>query len=694
VDVTDESPALSTLIVSEVSPWSSGNTAFAADWFEVTNLGDMPVDITGWKVDDNSNAVSNAVALRGVSSIAPGQSAVFIESDAAGTGDIALISAFATAWFGSATLPAGFLMGAYGGSGVGLSTGGDAVNLFDSAGNRVTGISFGVSTTGFTFDNAAAAGSPTLPLPAVSTLSVAGINGAFVAADGAGTGSPGTIAARARITEVSPWSSGNTDYAADWFEITNIGNTPVDLTGWKMDDNSNAFANAVALRSVTVIPAGKSAVFFEGEGSGSTDPLIAANFAAAWFGAAGLPAGFLLGAYSGSGVGLSTGGDAVNLFDAAGKRITGVSFGASTTGFTFDNAAGAGSEALPLPAISSLSIAGVNGAFLAADGMETGSPGTIEPNIPPVAGADSVATDEDTLVAFNVLQNDSDADGDILSVTGFTAPVHGTLVSNGDGSFTYTAGENFNGDDSFTYSITDGKGGNATGTVAISIAPVNDAPIVVTPGPQTTAEDVGIQVNGISVNDVDAAEGAGEIEVVLSVASGRLKVSDLVEGGVHGAQIQGNGTSRVVLRGPTAAVQATLAGGVGYTGKINFHGVDTLLVTANDLGHTGQGGALSGNGAIAIRVLSAAEQIAGLIDTVQEYYAEGLINRRVSLLLLRTLGLAQTATYFGLPKVAYAAIGIFRHEVGLFLSPALAQPLLVLTKPLLTSLEVGSSRRW
>ena len=47
-----------------------------------------------------------------------------------------------------------------------------------------------------------------------------------------------------------------------------------------------------------------------------------------------------VGNYSGAGIGLGTDGDAVNLFDAAGTRFTGVTFGASTTFFTFDNVAG------------------------------------------------------------------------------------------------------------------------------------------------------------------------------------------------------------------------------------------------------------------------------------------------------------------------------------------------------------------
>jgi uncharacterized protein YjiK len=188
-------PAVDTpsLIVSEVSPWSSGNSVYEADWFELTNTGDSAIDITGWKMDDNSNSFALAVDLRGVTTIAPGQSAIFLEGTASGSTDEAIIASFATVWFGSATLPVGFVIGTYGGSGVGLSTGGDAVNIFDATGNRVTGIDFGPSTTFLTFDNAAGLGSTSLPLPTVSTLSAVDVNGAFLSANGLETGSPGTI---------------------------------------------------------------------------------------------------------------------------------------------------------------------------------------------------------------------------------------------------------------------------------------------------------------------------------------------------------------------------------------------------------------------------------------------------------------------------------------------------------------------
>ena len=167
------------------------------------------------------------------------------------------------------------------------------------------------------------------------------------------------------ITEVAPWGSAST-YAADWFELTNTGTSNVDITGWKMDDNSNLFANAVALRGVTSIAAGQSVVFLEGTATGTTDATINANFLSAWFGSS-VPAGVTLGNYGGSGVGLSATADAVNIYDAAGTLISNVSFNASTANVSFDNAAGL------TGLISKLSVVGVNGAKTSFNSLETAS---------------------------------------------------------------------------------------------------------------------------------------------------------------------------------------------------------------------------------------------------------------------------------------------------------------------------------
>jgi len=172
------------------------------------------------------------------------------------------------------------------------------------------------------------------------------------------------------ITEVDAAGS-SASYAADWFELTNTGSTAVDITGWKMDDNSNAFANSVALRGVTSIAAGQSVVFLEGLADGSTDSTIGAAFKSAWFGS-NVPSTLTLGFYGGDKVGLSTSGDAVNLFNSTGTLIANVSFGTASSTATFDNSTG-----LNNTTISQYSVAGTNGAFVSASGAEIGSPGVV-----------------------------------------------------------------------------------------------------------------------------------------------------------------------------------------------------------------------------------------------------------------------------------------------------------------------------
>jgi hypothetical protein len=179
-----------------------------------------------------------------------------------------------------------------------------------------------------------------------------------------------------RITEVAAWGSSTANpaipYATDWFELTNFGAAAVNIAGWKMDDNSNLFANAVALTGITSIGAGESVIF--------TENAVTATFLSTWFGA-NAPAGLQIGNYTGAGVGLGQGGDAVNVYSSTGALQANVIFGASdaTNPFqTFDNASG-----LNGVTISLLSVVGSNGAFVAAnDAAEIGSPGFIATSVP------------------------------------------------------------------------------------------------------------------------------------------------------------------------------------------------------------------------------------------------------------------------------------------------------------------------
>jgi PKD repeat protein len=89
-------------------------------------------------------------------------------------------------------------------------------------------------------------------------------------------------------------------------------------------------------------------------------------------------------------------------------------------------------------------------------------------DIPPVARDDSAnVRRRGQSVTIPVLLNDSDADGDPLTILSTTSPQSGTVSVNG-GTLVYTSGRR-SGQYSFTYKISDGRGGTATATVRVSV---------------------------------------------------------------------------------------------------------------------------------------------------------------------------------------------------------------------------------
>jgi hypothetical protein len=111
-----------------------------------------------------------------------------------------------------------------------------------------------------------------------------------------------------------------------------------------------------------------------------------------------------------------------------------------------------------------------------------GAPFTPPGNSAPVAAADTASTAPSTAVTIGVLANDTDADGDPLTVTSVTTPAHGTAVANANGTVTYTPASGYTGSDTFQYSISDGQGGSASGSVNVTVAQPNRPPVAVDDG--------------------------------------------------------------------------------------------------------------------------------------------------------------------------------------------------------------------
>jgi hypothetical protein len=126
---------------------------------------------------------------------------------------------------------------------------------------------------------------------------------------------------------------------------------------------------------------------------------------------------------------------------------------------------------------------------------------------PPNAAPDAFVTDEDTpltLTVGDLLSNDSDPDGDALSLAGVstTKNGHGTVrrVKNG---IVFTPAANFNGTASFAYRIADATGLEATALVTVEVVPVNDTPTLALVGDTSTVAEGAPLGLAAQADDVD-----------------------------------------------------------------------------------------------------------------------------------------------------------------------------------------------
>ncbi|WP_346842270.1 retention module-containing protein [Metapseudomonas otitidis] len=158
-------------------------------------------------------------------------------------------------------------------------------------------------------------------------------------------------------------------------------------------------------------------------------------------------------------------------------------------------------------------------------------------------GLDGLVTAEDTPLTIEpatLLGNDTDVDGDSLTIISVQNAVNGT-VALVNGKVVFTPAANFNGTGSFTYTISDGKGGTDTATVKVGVTAVNDLPVVDSHGLTVNEESVGTPLGIKAPTDVDGDVLTIKVTGLPVVGQVTLADGTLVSNGqtLTSAQLQG-----------------------------------------------------------------------------------------------------------------------------------------------------------
>jgi hypothetical protein len=132
---------------------------------------------------------------------------------------------------------------------------------------------------------------------------------------------------------------------------------------------------------------------------------------------------------------------------------------------------------------------------------------TVTINVGPVdddpdAENDVTLTDEGVAVDIDVLANDSDPDGDTLTVIDYAQPTNGAVTDGPGGTLTYTPADDFTGTDTFTYTISDGNGGTDTATVTVVVGDVDDNTVDAVDDTATTTAGNAVPIT-VLANDTD-----------------------------------------------------------------------------------------------------------------------------------------------------------------------------------------------
>jgi len=190
-------------------------------------------------------------------------------------------------------------------------------------------------------------------------------------------------------------------------------------------------------------------------------------------------------------------GEATTAYITISGRTDGATIIASVSGpgvaqSTVNVSSGSGSVAVTVPTTAGDYTYGAS-ATIAGTGVSDTTTVTVTSNRPPVAFNGTATTDEDTSCQLTFSATDPDGD---------------PLIFIPSSPYTYTPPQDFNGEDTVTFSVSDGRGGTATGSITITVNPVNDAPEAYG-GEIETDEDVPVEITlfGFDIDGDDLTYG-------------------------------------------------------------------------------------------------------------------------------------------------------------------------------------------
>ena len=239
--------------------------------------------------------------------------------------------------------------------------------------------------------------------------------------------------------------------------------------------------------------------------------------------------------------------------DGDTKTITGTS--AATKGVVAITGGGTGLTYKP----NANANGGDSFTYTISDGHGGTSTATVSVTITPVNDVPNAVNDIGFTVpesagatALAVKANDTDIDGDTLTITGVSNGAHGVVAITGSGTgLTYDPAQLFTGTDVFTYTVSDGHGGSDTATVLVNVGKDTTAPTVTAPVESFYSQTVGSSTMRVHLAWSGSDLGTG-------IAKYQLQVS--INGGAYATITLGSAASTTVNR--------TLSDGTSYRYRV------------------------------------------------------------------------------------------------------------------------------